>query len=159
SIGDDNDMRIVERFFLLQEITTELRSNFEDRQKIRGNADRGDAERNAQTGNREVGAVESRDVVETMVALLPVLKVWIRCRHLGEFLPGRRFANIKEALRIAEWKRTQDRAIENRKNRRCCADPDGHCQDRHQRKARLAMNHAKSILKVAAKVGPDAQPP
>src|SRR5262249_18279036 len=42
---------------------------------------------------------------------------------------------------------------------RGCADADAHRENRHQGEAPLSMNHAKGILKIAAKVGPDTQPP
>src|SRR5262249_433138 len=96
AIRNDDDTRILEGFFLLLEVATELRSNFEDRQKVGRHADRGDAKRKAQTGDREVCAVESRDVLETVVTLLPVLKVRIRCRHLAELLARPRLADIDE---------------------------------------------------------------
>src|SRR5262245_40028823 len=159
AIRNDDDTRILEGFFLVLEVATELRSNFEDRQKVGRHADRGDAKRKTQTGDREVRSVESRDVLETVVTLLPVFKVRIRCRHLAELLARPRLADIDEALRVAERERPQNRAIEDRKDRCRCADTDGQRQNRHQRKTPLALNHAKGILKVAAKVGPDAQPP
>src|SRR5262245_48694754 len=99
SLRNDDDMRIIERFFVLQEVTAELRSNSEDREEVGRDADRRDAKRKTKTSDREVCAVESREVFETVIALLPVLEIWIRRCHFVELLGQPRLADINEALR------------------------------------------------------------
>src|SRR5215471_11411369 len=128
SVRDDHNMRRLGWFFLLHKVAAELRSDPKDGKEVARDANRRYPKRKTEAGDREVGTIQSRQIVEAVAALLPILKVGIGRFHLGELLVRSRLANVDETVRLTERQRPQDSAVEDREYGGRRADADRHGQ-------------------------------
>ena len=88
---------------------------------------------------------------ERLAALLVVLEV--PGRHRGQRLraDAEVHPEARDPLRRPVWKRSQQHAVEDRKNRRGGADPEGEREDGQRSEARTSTEHAQRVPKILRK--------